>query len=325
MNYIRPIILIALFCCWGFNAKAQEPQELSSMPEQWQLTLDVIKSKAQTLLVQNNGLHDQNQQLTSQLQQLQQAIKDQQFKNEQMAESIKERHGQSDQQLRIEQLDQIIDKKKQEARGFDVQLENLTRKQAKLGREIGRLENEIERKTQKASNTVQPSLDDQLPPLQKQLESEMRQEVILENKLVALAKGDKTQSLNADAVEAQNKQLQSYLEALQSRKLQQDRVSPNPEASRANKIMFERLKNRKLELEADIQAFESRLDGLKETSLADLSWPLKRKNLIHTMVEMDSRNAQMRAEIKVLSEDIGVLNDQINRLERRVSFIQGTK
>ena len=54
-----------------------------------------------------------------------------------------------------------------------------------------------------------------------------------------------------------------------------------------------------------------------------LSWPLKKKKLIHEMVQTDARNNQMRDKIKVLKEDIEVLRDQVARLERRVDFVQG--
>ena len=54
------------------------------MPEQWQLTLDVIKSKAQSLMVENNGLQMQYRQLIGEVQKLQQSIDDQQYKNTQM-------------------------------------------------------------------------------------------------------------------------------------------------------------------------------------------------------------------------------------------------
>ena len=54
-----------------------------------------------------------------------------------------------------------------------------------------------------------------------------------------------------------------------------------------------------------------------------LSWPLKRKKLIHDMVQTDARNNQMRDKIKELHEDIDVLKDQVARLERRVDFAQG--
>ena len=90
------------------------PKESSSVPEQWQLTLDVIKSKAQTLVIENNGLQVEYRQLIEQLQKLQQSINDQQNKNEQMGRFLKERHGRTDQQVRIEELAQIIKTKRQD-------------------------------------------------------------------------------------------------------------------------------------------------------------------------------------------------------------------
>ena len=74
----------------GVDARAQVPDNFSSMPEQWQLTLDGIKSKAQTLMVENNGLQVEYRQLLEQAQKLQQSIDDQQYKNEQMGHFIKE-------------------------------------------------------------------------------------------------------------------------------------------------------------------------------------------------------------------------------------------
>ena len=54
-----------------------------------------------------------------------------------------------------------------------------------------------------------------------------------------------------------------------------------------------------------------------------LSWPARKKKLVHEMVLADSRNNQMRDGIKVLREDIDVLRDQVSRLERRINFVQG--
>ena len=88
------------------------------MPEQWQLTLDVIKSKAQNLMVENNGLQVEYRQLIGQVQELQQAIADQQYKNEQKSRFLKERRGQTDQQVRIEELTQSIKAKGSAGQGL---------------------------------------------------------------------------------------------------------------------------------------------------------------------------------------------------------------
>ena len=106
---------------WPFDVRAQVSEQMP-VPEQWQLTLDGIKSKAQALMIENNGLQNEYQQLTGQVQKLQQLIHDQQYKNDQMDHFLKERHGRTDQQLRIEGLTQMVKTKRQEARTFEEQL-----------------------------------------------------------------------------------------------------------------------------------------------------------------------------------------------------------
>lgn len=247
----RSLIIILFFLWWGFDASAQVPDELSSMPEQWQLTLDVIKSKAQTLLVENNGLQVEYRQLVEQAQKLQQSTEGQQAKNEEMERFLNERHGRTDQQLRIDELTQDIKLKGQ---------------QPHAGRTVR-----------------QPQLGDQLPQLRKQLEDETRQEVLLENELEDLKTG----------------------------------------RPQDNTRRYDQLKERKAQLESDIYAYESRLDGLRQSSLMALSWPLEKKKLVHEMVRVDARNNKMQDQIKALHEDIDVLKDQVAKLERRVNFSQG--
>jgi regulator of replication initiation timing len=158
---LRSFIIILLFLFWGADVRAQTSQGLSSIPDQWQLSLDVIKSKAQALVIENNGLRVEYRQLIDQMQKLQQSIYNQQYKNEQTGRFLKERHGRTDQQVRIGVLAQIIKTKSQEARTFDKQLGKLKRKQWEMGR--------------KSKDRV----DDQLAPLRKQLDDEITQEVLL--------------------------------------------------------------------------------------------------------------------------------------------------
>ena len=270
-------IIILPFLWWAFNVRAQE---------QWQTSLDVIKSKAQALMVEHNGLQVEYRQLTGQVQQLQQSIYAQQNKNDRMELFLKERHGRTDQQLQIEELTQSIKTKRQKALDLDQQLENLKKKQLNLDKKVS--------EAQRPQNTLQPKVDDQLGQWRKQLEDESKQEVILENELNGLKAGDKTQYLNKD-----------------------DRMAGD------NARRYDQLKRRKDRLEAEIRDYESRLDGLREISQKTLPWTLKRKQLVHEMVQTDARNNKMRDKIKVLREDIDVLKDQVARLERRVDFVNG--
>jgi len=323
-----------MYC--GSDAWAQVPQEpaseISSVPEQWQLTVDVIKSKAQTLMVVNNGLQVEHRQLIGQVQKLRQSIGVQQNKNEQMDHFLKERHGVTDQQILIEELTKGIKGKKQEARALDEQSENLKTKWVDLDRKIQQLNQTIsnvenqqtqQQKTQTAQNTQQAPDENQLNGWRKKLEDESKQEVILGNDLAALKAGNNTQNLNVVELDQQNKQLEAQLEKLQLQKLRHFKKSSQELLAQENARKYDELKKRKDQLEADIYSYEYRLDQLRESYVTALSMPLKKTKLVHEMVVTDSRNNQMRDRIKALHEDIEVLSEQVARLERRLDFAQG--
>jgi hypothetical protein len=267
------------------------------------------------------------------VQKLQRSIADEQYKNEQLAQFIKQRHGQTDQFLRIEELNKVIDVKRQQARGFDEQLRNLQRKKSDLDNKIQQLKYtvsdiELHQQAQKEKAVVpqekpQPRVDAQLVQLRKELEDSNKQEVLLENELGSLKTGGQAQNLNVDALDAENKQLETRLDLLRLQKLQREKRSSDALLSQAAGRMYDKLKSRKEQLEASIYAYEMRLDQLRESSLMALSWPVKKKKLVHEMVQLDAHNNQMRGNAKVLREDIDVLRDQVAKLERRVDFTQG--
>jgi predicted nuclease with TOPRIM domain len=195
-------IIILLFLWWPFDVRAQISQKVVSAPEQWQLTLDVIKSKAQVLMVENSALQFEYRQLTGQVQNLQQSIDEQQNKNDQMDRFLKQRHGRTDQQLRIEELTQTVKTKNQEVRTLNEQWGHLKAKQSDLDKQIQRLKNTVStmalrqqaanRKAQGPQHPTQPKDDDQLAQWRRQLEDESRQEAILENELKGLKSGNQT-------------------------------------------------------------------------------------------------------------------------------------
>lgn len=297
------------------------------------MTLDVIKSKAQSLMVENNGFQVEYRKLTGQLQQLRHSIDEQQNKNEQMASFLKERHGRTDQQVRVEELTQIIKTKKQEIRNFDDQWGQLNRMQEALNHRIQQAKNMIShielrqqmgtKEVQAYQNSGQAPGDDQLMQLRTQLEDENRKEVLLEDEWGSLKTGDKTQNLNVDAVNEQNKKLEARLGILRLQILRHNKESSGRGHGQTNARKYEQLKKRKDLLMAKINAYELRLDELRESLLTSLSWKERKKGLVREMVQTDARNNQIRDNIKVLREDIDVLRDQVARLERRLDFVQG--
>ena len=327
--FIISFILVSLTA----DARAQVSQELGSVPEAWQLTLDVIKNKAQILLIENNGKQMTYRKLIDESQKLQQSIRDQRARNEQLAQFIKDRHGRTDQQIRIEELTAAVRSKRDQAKVNDRQLFDLQRKKADLDSKIQRLKYTIsdielhqQAQQQKSEATsAKPGIKpaDQLSQLRAQMEEQSRQEVLLENQLSALKVGGKTQNLNADAIDGENKLLEARLDLLRLQKLRHAKRSADTELSQANARLYDHLKRRKDQLEANIYAYESRMEELRHSSLLAMSWPMRKKQLVHMLVQLDSRNNQMRSGIKSLREDIDVLRDQVARLERRLDFAQG--
>lgn len=285
------------------------------MPEQWQLTLDVIKTKAQTLLIKNNEIKAEYLNLRKQAQDVEQTLRGQQDKNEAIRLLLNQRHGRTDQQVRLEGLQQTIKIKRRQAAEFQEQLENLKKKQSTIERR--------QREPKKANPTPEAvgAPDGQLTDLRRQLEEEKKQEVILEDQLSSLKSGGPSQNLDVHAIEEVNKQLEAQLKDLQEQKLKK---FPGETLGISQQRKYDELKKRKDQLEDAIRAYEKRLDQLKYSSGFASSWAVEKKKLIHAMVQKDARNNQLREKIKILREDVDILKDQVAKLERRVNFMQGS-
>ena len=317
---LSPIIILSPIFCWASLAYAQMPEANSSSMPPWQDTVEMIKSKAQTLMVQNTGLQDETRQLNEQEKELEKMINDKQSKNQQMQHFLQDRHGRSDQQLHMDQLNQTIREKRKKAEALDSQWQNLQRKKTELDRKIEGYKYSISamelHQQQAPKPIVIPAVtgDDGVSQWRKQLEDANSQEAILNNELESLKTGGKSQNVNVDTIDQQNKHLESRLDILRLQKMRHLQKPIETPTGRANAQRYNQLKKRKEMLEANISAYESRLDSLRDSSLLTLSWPLKKKTLIHEMVQRDARNNQLRGKIKDLREDINLLRDQVAHL-----------
>lgn len=334
MMKLPQIFFIIFLLCGAVNTRAQMPEESSSMPaQQWTSTLDGIKSQAHYLVIQNNGLQTEYQRLMQQAANLQQAINDQQDKNEQMANFLKERNGKTDQQVRIEELTQMIKNKKMQALSNQESLENLDRKQVNLEHSIQKMQQTLDKTEElmQASKVqapvvkaaINPQADEQLIQLRKQLDEETRQEVLLENELKSLKTTGSGKIVKVADVEAENKKLEAHLYAMQLQEERNRKARSDARLSQVSALMYNRLKKHKEELESKIYAYEMQMEEFKKLSLSGLSGKVKKNLLVHQVVQMDASNNKMREKIKVYQEDIDVLKDQVARLERRVDFAQG--
>ena len=331
MKFLKYIFILP-FLCWAWAGHAQEPQEIRSMPEQWQMSLDGIKTKAQSLLIVNNGLQLEFRQLKQQLEELQQEVDEQQNKNDQLKLSLNDTHALNGQKEQLEELNKDIRIKRQEVHLIEEQWGNLKRKQSALEIKNQQLKHKLSQKgldqqddNQEVSSSDQSDGDDQLNILHKQLDDQNKKEALLADEFETIKSPGSTQGVSADAIEAQNKDLEAHLDELLLQKLQHERNAVDPIKDENNELKYSQLKKRKDEVVASIKVYEMRMDELKESSLLSLAWSKNKKILVHEMVLADASNNKMRDTIKVLREDIEVLRDQVARLERRVDFVQGSK
>jgi chromosome segregation ATPase len=146
------------------------------------VTIDSIKTKAQSLAVENDGLQIEYRKLVEEAQKLQQAIDQQEANNTRVQAFLDDRHGRTDQQLRLEELTQRIKAKDRQTLALERQWRELQRKQSKFG----------------VVSLARPSETDSFSQLRAQLEDENRQEVSLNNELEALKTGNKILVLKKD-------------------------------------------------------------------------------------------------------------------------------
>ena len=73
-----------------------------------------------------------------------------------------------------------------------------------------------------------------------------------------------------------------------------------------------------MELEGKIKDFETHLNQIKETTRIETPEEKTNKQLFRTMIQVDSKNKQLRRRNANLNEDIRLLRTQVKRLERKV-------
>ncbi len=297
------------------SALAQE-----SAVAQWQLTLDVIKSKAQHLLDVNNQLTQEANTLSQQMQMLGQTIEQKRAGNDGMRQLLKERHGKTDQQIRIEELTKTLKAKKALLASRPRGISALQKEEAQLQRQIDAKKikvSELETQRNTAQQPPAPSVQEDLNGVRAQLEQEKANEVAIEQEVEDFKKGQNQQQANEGGLAQANRELQSRLDVLRQQKAQQQ---AQPTGGQDNKERYYELQRRKSELDDKIRDYERRIDQMKDSLVTDISWSAKKKKLIHDMVQKDARNQEMREKINDLREDVEILHDHVDKLERRVNL-----
>lgn len=315
----------------GSSATTGEPAPNS--PE-WQLTLDVIKNKTMVLMEQNAKLIEEHNSLVKAYKKAQMDKRDLELQNESMRQFLRDRHGRSEQQMRMEEVSGQIRTKEDNVRQLQKGLSDLQKdtfeterrlKLRKLKASEIELHVKIEASQEKAINVIDQRValenDDDYNKLKAKLAQERAQEDDLQKQVDAL----KQQSLQPLVIpsaqeDADIKSLEQKIADLHKQKEDlQNRTNSD------NNQRYLQLMDKKKELESKIKEFEAQLNQLKEPATFGFLDPRQKKQIIRQMAQIDSRNIQLRQKIADLKEDVTLLREQVGRLERRANGVQASE
>lgn len=312
------ITLSVYFALLAAACAQTAPQPMSE--QEWELTYSVIKSKVQTLIDENSRLMSEYKSLLVQQRKLQQAIAEQKQKNEEIKTYLKERGTKTDEQLEIARLEEALRAKKSELARREQESVVLKARAAAWQYKVDAKQMQIsnwEFREQNAKSSPAPvrkrmDVDDgHMDGLRRSLEAQKVQEAALEKEL---------STLTVQMVDPEIKQLQERVDELKAQKEKMlNQVRP-PVPPPAGQLKYMTLMSQKEELEKKIRGLEKRVAGLKQSLVSGFSWAAEKKELIHEIVEADAENNKLREKVNNLRQDIGLLQEQVNRLEIGKSF-----
>jgi hypothetical protein len=127
-NIYSLLFILCLACPAGVGAQ-ETPADAT-----WLLTLETIKAGSSQLMAQNTRLTADYKMLVQDIDQLNASLEEQSRKNAALADFLKTRHGRSDQQVRIQELERQIKDQRDELK---------TSRQGEKGGELDRLRQEL--------------------------------------------------------------------------------------------------------------------------------------------------------------------------------------
>ncbi len=296
----------------------------------WQLTLDVIKSKAQDLLQKNSVLMAERESLLKAYDDEQEAIRNLKKNNEESKQFLKQRHGRSDEQFKIDELEAQVKQKKEslkeakdilnslkaQAQGIDqkIQLKKLQLSDLQIQRNQEDLKVSMQ-ETLKVKDAAKD--DDELKALKEKLKQSNDQEEALEKQLQSSKEEQAFRSnIPAGVSHEQINDLQIKLDNLKQQKEDlQKRL--NNDNTQAHMKRYQDLMTHKEELEERIKGFETILNQLRYVSKEKIVEDRADKQMLKQMSALDNQNAQLRQKVQTFQENVKLLKLQVKRLERR--------
>ena len=298
MNKNTYYMLGFILCC-AHPAWADAPEPAAGSGA-WILTLETIKAKAKDLMARNTALSAEYNTLAQDINNLNAAVDAQNTKNMAITSFLKDRHGRTDQQVRIEELEAQIKEQKTRLNDRQREYDGLKGEAASLERKVKLKQVRVTdwelRQGQQPSVVAPqvPSADAELDGLHQQLEAEKTKEVYLEDELARMTGG-------------RARPVGPVVQA----------AAPNNAAREQDRERIMQVLRKKDELEAKIRDHERSLKAAQGISRGNI----EKKKIIHDIVQADARNQGLREGIARLREDVALLRDQIGKLERRSGLV----
>jgi chromosome segregation ATPase len=330
--------LISTFLVWPLLGYAQMSSDPTPNTPEWQLTLDVIKSKTRSLIDRNAILMNDHDTLVASIQRVQIDQRDWKLKNEALRQLLKQSRGKSEQQRQIDALNGQIKAKENNIKSLQRTLTDIQRdadeeshkiqlrklKAAEIELHI-KLEASQARAIDKIDQRSAIENDDEYDQLRQKLQDERSEEDDLKAQLEEVKRASAAPpAATPDVDEGQIKALEATLESLGKQKEDlQNRL--NVDNSGANTQRYLQLMTKKKELEEKVKSFETQLNQLKEPATFGLLDSKQKKQIIRQMAQIDTRNVQLRQKISDLKQDVILLRDQVSRLERKTQRAQVPK
>ena len=303
----------------------------ANAPE-WLLTLDVIKAKTEALMGKNSKLMAERESLMREYKDQQEKIHSWQAKNHDLMEFLKTRHGRSDEEMKVVELNGQIKAKKEQLKALNDGLINLNKEAEAVDQKIQlkklrisdlqlkHNQDGLEAKMQQVLKQQEIIEDDaEMIGLKQQLQQQKDQEQAFEGQVKELDYQRMSAAATSQPVDDQKiKVLEDKVQSLRQQKedLQKHINSDN---SQANLQRYQQLMTRKNELQSKIKDFDSQLGQLNGGKGNDLTEDKTNKQLLKRMIQLDNQNARLRQQITIFGENVTLLKTQVKRLERRLN------
>ncbi len=301
---------------------------------EWQLTIDVIKKKARGLMENDVLLKQEYDSLAEEYKIAQEGQREWELKNEALRQGLRQGHGRDEGQVSLNDLMSQVKSREKEVHILQNNFSEIKNENDSVDRVIGLKklkisDIELYQKTQdielsaEEKSKQQDSLEnnDELDDLNQKANHEKELEENLQRQLEEIKRGFQGSYIPEPVNEAEIKVLQEKLNLLRKQKDDLQKQT-NVDNNQPNNNRYLQLSVKKKDLQEKIKEFDEQLNYFKDPEALGVLNSKEKRQMVHQMSQEDKKNIQLRQKISNTKEDVSLLREQVNRLERKVNAAQ---